>query len=248
VSEPQDIPLHVLYRDDEVVVIDKPAGLVVHPGAGNPDRTLVNALLHHFPELAALPRAGVVHRLDKDTSGVLVVARSESARRCLVDALKAREVKREYLAVVRGVVIAGGTVDAGIGRHRSDRLRMSVSERGRPAVTHYRVAARYRAHTLLAVQLETGRTHQIRVHLAYIGHPIVGDPLYGGRLSIPAGARDRLATVLHGFRRQALHARRLSFAHPVSGRKMTFDSEPPPDMRELIAALADDAAAGEASV
>jgi len=240
-AQAEALPLRVMYRDADVVVIDKPAGLVVHPGAGNPNGTLVNALLHHFPDLAVLPRAGVVHRLDKGTSGVLVVARNEAARRHLIEALKARGVRREYVAVTRGVLIAGGTVKTGIGRHRTDRLRMSVSERGRPAVTHYRVAARYRAHSLLNVSLETGRTHQIRVHLAHLGHPIVGDPLYGGRLSVPAGATERLAAALHALRRQALHARRLVFAHPATGAEMPFESPLPPDMTELIDALAEDA-------
>ena len=235
----QPMDLAILHEDESVIVIDKPAGLVVHPGAGRPDRTLVNALLHHDPRLAAVPRAGVVHRLDKDTTGLLVVARTLSAHKSLVEQISARTVRREYLAVVRGRVIAGGVVDAPIGRHPVHRTRMAVVRRGgRPAITHYRVESRYRAHTALSVRLDTGRTHQIRVHLAHLGFPVVGDPDYGGRSGPPAGAAPGLREALRRFDRQALHARRLALAHPATGQECEWSAPPPADLKALLAALA----------
>jgi 23S rRNA pseudouridine1911/1915/1917 synthase len=239
---PQAIALDLVYEDAQLIVVAKPPGLVVHPGAGNPDRTLQNALLAHDPSLAALPRAGLVHRLDKDTSGLLVVARTLEAHTALVRALEARDIHREYEAVVHGVLTGGGTVDAPIGRHATDRLRMAIREDGRPAVTHYRLLERFRAHTHLRVILETGRTHQIRVHLAHAGYPIVGDPVYGRRLAIPRGATAGLAEALRGFRRQALHAARLEFEHPVTGRPLAFEAPLPADLAGLLEALREDAA------
>ncbi|MFO1393712.1 MAG: 23S rRNA pseudouridine(1911/1915/1917) synthase RluD [Steroidobacteraceae bacterium] len=239
---PQDIPLVVVHEDRHVLVVDKPAGLVVHPGAGNPDHTLQNALLARDPKLALLPRAGIVHRLDKDTSGLLVVARTLAAHTALVRMLEERDIHREYEAVCRGVMTAGGTVDAPIARHPTDRVRMAVRQGGRESVTHYRVIRRFRAHTHVRVQLETGRTHQIRVHLAHAGFPIVGDRVYGGRLAFPKGASDALREALRNFPRQALHAARLEFAHPVSGKAVSCVAPLPADMQELLRVLEADAA------
>ena len=240
---PQDIPLDVLYEDDAVFVINKPAGLVVHPGAGNPDGTLVNALLYRDPSLNALPRAGIVHRLDKDTSGVMVVARTLPAQTRLVEMLSARDVHRQYLAVVAGALVSGGTADAPIDRHPRDRLRMTVREDGRDAVTHYRLRERFRAHTALECRLETGRTHQIRVHMQHLRHPIIGDPLYGGALKLPRGATDDLVAALRGFKRQALHAEVLEFAHPLTGQPVRAEAPVPADMRALMKAMREDTAA-----
>jgi 23S rRNA pseudouridine1911/1915/1917 synthase len=237
---PQAIALEVLHEDAGLMIVNKPAGLVVHPGAGNPDRTLQNALLAREPALAALPRAGIVHRLDKDTSGLLLVARTLGVHTALVRMLQARDVHREYQAVCAGVMTAGGTVEAAIGRHRSDRLRMAVRSDGRAAVTHYRVLRRYRAHTHLRVQLETGRTHQIRVHLAHIGFPIVGDPVYGRRLAVPAGATPALAAALRGLSRQALHAARLELLHPQTGIPLVVEAPLPADLCALLQALDED--------
>ena len=234
---PQNIPLDIRFQDKHLLVLNKPAGLVVHPAAGNPDGTLQNALLHYDPELAALPRAGIVHRLDKDTSGLMVVARSLGAHKSLVEQLQARSVKREYLALVQSVLAAGGTVDAPIGRHPRDRLRMAVVESGKPAVTHYRVLERFAAHTLVQAQLETGRTHQIRVHMAHIRCPLVGDPLYGGRPRLPRGASADLREAISAFRRQALHAQRLQLIHPASGEAVGWEAEIPKDYRQLLAVL-----------
>jgi 23S rRNA pseudouridine1911/1915/1917 synthase len=244
-SEPEDIALDVLHEDADVFVLNKPAGLVVHPGAGNPAGTLVNALLHRDPALAALPRAGIVHRLDKDTSGVMVVARTLPAHTALVEQLSAREVHRQYLAVVLGALVSGGTVNAAIDRHPRDRLRQAVREDGREAITHYRLRERFRAHTLLECRLETGRTHQIRVHMAHIKHPIVGDPLYGGPLKLPKGATTELVESLRGFKRQALHAETLEFAHPVGGEPIRCSAPMPVDMQALIASLRQDTAEAE---
>ncbi|WP_027349367.1 23S rRNA pseudouridine(1911/1915/1917) synthase RluD [Halotalea alkalilenta] len=239
--EAQDIALEILFEDEELLVIDKPAGLVVHPAAGNPDGTLLNALLHHLPEQIQLARAGIVHRLDKDTSGLMVVAKSLLAQRSLIEQLKDRSVSREYDAVVVGTPISGGRVDAPIGRHPRDRKRQAVVAGGKPAVTHYRVVERYRAHALVRCKLETGRTHQIRVHMAHRQLPLVGDPVYGGRLKFPAGASEVLKERLRGFSRQALHARRLSIRHPASGETLRFEASPPADLQDLIAALREDA-------
>ncbi|MGH8135246.1 MAG: 23S rRNA pseudouridine(1911/1915/1917) synthase RluD [Steroidobacteraceae bacterium] len=239
-SRPQPIAISIAWEDASVIVINKPAGLVVHPGAGNPDGTLQNALLAHDPALVRLPRAGIVHRLDKDTSGLLIVARTEAARATLVEALAARGIHREYQAVCIGVMTGGGTVDAPILRHPVDRKRMTVRADGRKAVTHYRVIARFRRHTWVRVMLETGRTHQIRLHLAHAGFPLVGDPVYGKRLVIPRGATPRLDAALRGFRRQALHAAKLEFAHPVNGRRIEVEAPLPADFVELVAALAKD--------
>jgi 23S rRNA pseudouridine1911/1915/1917 synthase len=233
----EPIALKLAHRDRHLFVIDKPAGLVVHPGAGNREHTMQNALLALDPALAAVPRAGIVHRIDKDTSGLLVVARTLEAHTALVRMLAAHEVQREYLALCLGALTGGGTVDQPIGRHRTDRLRMCVRADGREAVTHYRLEERYPAHTLLRVQLETGRTHQIRVHLAHIGHPLVGDPLYGGRRQLIAGATDAQRAALAAFHRQALHAARLTFSHPVSGKPVDVESPLPKDFAVLLKAL-----------
>lgn len=233
---PQAIELDVRFQDEEVMVVNKPPGLVVHPGSGNPDGTLVNALLHLDSSLEALPRAGLVHRLDKDTSGCLLVARTFGAHNRLVRAMKKRLIKRHYQALVWGEVIAGGTVDAAIGRHPVDRRRQIVTARGRRAVTHYRVSRRVAGGTLLDVTLETGRTHQIRVHLGHAGFPIVGDPMYGRRGS-PAGLSDEQREAWRGFRRQALHAAKLAFPHPGDGREVAVEAPMPEDFRRLIEAL-----------
>ena len=239
--EAQAIPLEIIHEDAALLVINKPPGLVVHPAAGNPDRTLQNALLHHAPALAHLPRAGIVHRLDKDTSGLMVVARSLPAHHALVAQLQARSVTREYLALVQGTLVAGGTVEANIGRHPVDRKRMAVRRTGgKPAVTHYRVERRFPAHTLLRVRLETGRTHQIRVHLTHIHHPIVGDPVYGGRMKLPGGTGEAVREAIRGFRRQALHAERLALVHPDTGESCQWQATVPEDMQRLIDILGAD--------
>jgi 23S rRNA pseudouridine1911/1915/1917 synthase len=241
--EPEGIPVNVVHADAALLVIDKPVGLVVHPGAGNRSGTLQNALLNLHPELATLPRAGLVHRLDKDTSGLLLVARTLESQTALSAALELREIKRTYRAICQGVLTGGGTVDAPIGRHRRERTKMAVVDGGRPARTHYRVLERFRAHTHVEVELETGRTHQIRVHMAHIRAPLLGDPTYGGRPRLPPAPSDELKVALQGFRRQALHASRLAFVHPISGVALSFESPLPPDFERLLALLRADAAA-----
>ena len=233
----EPIPLAVVFKDRAILVIDKPAGLVVHPGAGNSRHTLQNALLALDSRLALVPRAGLVHRLDKDTSGLLVVACTPEAHTALTAALAAREVTREYLALCSGVMTGGGTIDEPIGRHRTLRTRMAVRADGREAITHYRIERRFRAHTLVRVSLQTGRTHQIRVHLAHIGYPIVGDPVYGGRRRVPAGCSPDVAEALRSFPRQALHAARLGLAHPLTGCPLQFEAPLPQDMQRLIGKL-----------
>jgi len=240
----EDIPLDIRYEDADVIVVNKPPGLVVHPGAGNPAGTLQNALLHHDPKLAEIPRGGIVHRLDKDTSGLMVVARTLRAHTALVEQLSERDVHRQYLAVVYGRIIAGATIDAPIGRHPRDRMKQAVRDDGREAITHYRVRERFRAMSLVECRLETGRTHQIRVHMAHVRHPLVGDTQYGGGLKLPKGATPRLAEALRGFHRQALHAERLEFAHPADGRTIAVEAEVPADMAALIAALREEAREG----
>jgi 23S rRNA pseudouridine1911/1915/1917 synthase len=245
-AQPQSIPLAIAYEDRHLLVIDKPAGLVVHPGAGNPDSTLQNALLAHDPQLAALPRAGIVHRLDKDTSGLLIIARTVPAHTALVRMLEERAIHREYEAICRGVMTAGGTVDEPIDRHPTDRVRMAVREGGREAVTHYRVIRRFRAHTHVRVQLETGRTHQIRVHLTHAGYPLVGDKVYGGRLALPKGLGEDTRAALRAFPRQALHAARLELDHPITGKRLAVASPLPEDMTRLLDQLAADAVTAQA--
>ncbi|MCG8038606.1 MAG: 23S rRNA pseudouridine(1911/1915/1917) synthase RluD [Candidatus Thiodiazotropha taylori] len=239
-DKPEAMDLDLLYEDDALLVVNKPAGLVMHPAAGNPGGTLLNGLLHHHPPLTAVPRAGIVHRLDKDTSGLLVVAKTLQAQHALVQQLQARSVKREYRAIVQGSMVAGGTIDKPIGRHPVNRLRMAVVESGKQAITHYRVLQRFAAHTYLQVNLETGRTHQIRVHMSHIHHPLLGDPLYGGRQKIPPGLSDEAVGILQQFKRQALHATRLELTHPDSGELMSWEAPPPPDMQQMLRLLAND--------
>lgn len=234
------MPLNIVFKDSALLVINKPPGLVVHPGAGNVQHTLQNALLALDPKLAVVPRAGLVHRLDKDTSGLLVVARTPEVHTSLVAALAEREIERHYIALCAGVMTGGGTIDEPIGRHRSQRTRMAVRSDGRPAVTHYRVMKRFGAHTLVHVQLESGRTHQIRVHLAHVGYPVVGDPVYGGRRRLPPGASPAVAEALQGFRRQALHAARLRLVHPLTGEDVQWEAPLPADTAHLIAVLETD--------
>ncbi len=241
-AAPEPMALDVVFEDADLLVVNKPAGLVVHPGAGNPAGTLMNGLLHHAPGLGEVPRAGIIHRIDKDTSGLLLVAKTLPAHTALVRQLAARDISRSYLAVCHGVLTGGGTIDTPLARHPVDRKRMSVQPGGKPAVTHYTVLERFRAFTYIKVELETGRTHQIRVHFAYRRHALVGDPVYGGRLAVPAGASEALVEALRRFRRQALHATRLAFAHPTTGDALEFEAEPPEDFRQLLATLREDAA------
>ncbi len=236
--EPEAIELHIVHEDDDLLVINKPAGLVVHPAAGNHTGTLLNALLHHCPELEGVPRAGIVHRLDKDTTGLMVVAKTLSAHTDLVEQLQERIVSREYEAVAIGTMTGGGTVDAPIGRHPRQRKLMAVLEKGgKRAVTHYRLVERFAAHTHIRVKLETGRTHQIRVHMAHIRHPLVGDATYAGRFKIPKGASDELIYELKSFPRQALHAARLGLEHPGTGEYQEWTAPLPDDFQSLLAAL-----------
>ena len=236
--EPQDIELDIIYEDEHILVLNKPAGLVVHPAAGHADGTLVNALLAHSPDMAQLPRGGIVHRLDMETSGIMVAAKSLLAHQDLVAQLQERTVKREYVAVCIGVMTGGGTVDEPIGRHPKQRKKMAVlAVGGKPAITHYRVTKRFGHHTSIAVNLETGRTHQIRVHMAHKHYPLVGDPTYGGRPRIPKGASDELIAALRGFPRQALHARALGLYHPESGEEMHFECPIPEDLQGLLDVL-----------
>ena len=236
--QPQAIDLDIIYEDDSILVLNKPAGLVVHPAAGHADGTLVNALLAHAPELAQLPRGGIVHRLDMETSGIMVVARTLAAHNDLVAQLQARSVKREYCAVCIGAMTGGGTIDAPMGRHPKQRKKMAVlAVGGKPAITHYRITRRFGHHTQIAVNLETGRTHQIRVHLAHRHYPLVGDPVYGGRPRLPKGASDELIAALRGFPRQALHARALGLLHPESGEQCEFECPLPGDLLGLLDVL-----------
>ena len=237
---PQDIPLNIVYEDEDILVINKPAGLVVPPGAGNPDGTVLNALLHHCPQLDVVPRAGIVHRLDKDTTGLMVVAKTIAAQTNLVESLQAREITREYEAIANGLMTAGGVVDEPIGRHATKRTHMAITMSGRPSVTHYRVLEKYRLHTRLRLRLETGRTHQIRVHMAHISHPLVGDPVYGGRPRPPKNATPELRDMLRSFKRQALHAAMLSLYHPITGELMTWRAEIPEDFEKLGDLLRED--------
>lgn len=241
--EAQDIALDIVYEDQDILVINKPRDLVVHPSAGNPDGTVLNALLHHFPAIGDVPRAGIVHRLDKDTTGLMVVAKTVPAQTRLVESFQAREITREYEAVAIGRMTAGGTVNEPMSRHPTKRTHMSVHPMGKPAVTHYRIMEHFRSHTRLRLRLETGRTHQIRVHMAHINHPLVGDQLYGGRPRLPKGASEELVTALRTFDRQALHATTLRLYHPISGIEMEWHAPIPQDMVDLIEVLKADAEA-----
>ncbi len=239
-SAPEPISLDVVFEDDDLLVINKQAGLVVHPGAGNPTGTLMNGLLHHSPALAELPRAGIIHRLDKDTTGLMMVGKTLAAHTALTRALAEREVSRHYVAVCRGVLTGGGKIDEPIGRHPVDRTRMTIRQDGRPAVTHFTVRERYRAHSFVDVKLDTGRTHQIRVHFAHRRHALLGDGVYGGRLGLPAGATAALIDELRGFKRQALHAAQLKLLHPVSGDELVLDAAIPEDFAHLLDVLRTD--------
>ncbi|MGY0616736.1 23S rRNA pseudouridine(1911/1915/1917) synthase RluD [Vibrio sp. FJH11] len=238
--EAQDIPLDIVYEDDDIIVINKPRDFVVHPGAGTPDGTVLNALLFHFPDIAEVPRAGIVHRLDKDTTGLMVVAKTVPAQTRLVRALQKRNITREYEAIAIGRMTAGGKVDKPIGRHSTKRTLMAVSPMGKPAVTHYRVAEHFREHTRIRLRLETGRTHQIRVHMSYLQHPLLGDTAYGGRARIPSGASQELTDMIRGFDRQALHAVMLRFEHPITGEELEFHAPVPDDMVVITEALRQD--------
>ncbi|WP_347252625.1 23S rRNA pseudouridine(1911/1915/1917) synthase RluD [Legionella sp.] len=234
---PENIPLSVVYDDEHIVIIDKPAGIVVHPGAGNREHTLMNALLHHFPALHHLPRAGIIHRLDKETTGLLIIAKTLAAHTHLIRQMQAREIKRNYLTLVQGHLISGGEIHTFYGRHPRNRLKMAVCNDGKEAITLYSIRKHYHDFTLLDVQLMTGRTHQIRVHMAYINHPVVGDPLYGGRMRFPSQATNELRERFNHFHRQALHACQLSFTHPETGELLTFTVDLPDDFQQLIYAL-----------
>ena len=233
----EDIPLNVIFEDEDIIVLNKAVGLVTHPGAGNWSGTLANALLHYEPKLATLDRAGIVHRLDKNTSGLMVVARNEKSQKYLVEQLQKHSVSREYSAIVYGHMVAGGTIDEPIGRDTKDRVKQAVSSHGKEAVTHYRVIDRYQNHTHIKAILETGRTHQIRVHLSHIGYPLIGDPMYGGKVRFPKKADVILKEAIVNFKRQALHARKLTLTHPISGELMSWKAPLPEDMLALLDVL-----------
>lgn len=235
--EPENIPLNIVYEDDDIIVINKPKDLVVHPGAGNPNGTVLNALLYHYPPIAEVPRAGIVHRLDKDTTGLMVVAKTIPAQTKLVRDLQKRKITREYEAVASGIMTKGGTVDQPMARHATKRTLMAVHPMGKPAVTHYRIMENYRNYTRLRLRLETGRTHQIRVHMAHIAHPLLGDQTYGGRPRPPKNASEDFMEVLRNFKRQALHAVMLRLAHPITGEMMEWYAPLPDDFVELLNAL-----------
>lgn len=239
---PQLIPLDIVYEDEHILVINKPSGLVVHPGAGHADGTLLNALLHHSPEIGLVPRAGIVHRLDRETTGLMVVAKTITAQTDLVVQLQERTMGREYEAVVNGVMTGGGCVDEPMARHSKNRQKMAVVGVGKEAITHYRVLQKFRAHTHIRLKLETGRTHQIRVHMAHINYPLVGDPLYCGRFRIPKGCSEKMLATLRAFKRQALHAKKLELWHPETGEKMSWEIDLPNDLKQLLAVLKKDVA------
>src|SRR6218665_389640 len=236
----QDIALNIVYEDEHLLVIDKPAGLVVHPAAGHADGTLLNALLHHVPDIINVPRAGIVHRLDKDTTGLMVVAKTLQAQTKLVDQLQKRSVSRIYECICIGVITSGATIDAPIGRSSANRQRMAVIDGGKQAVTHYRVLERFRSHTHSRVKLETRPTHQILVHITHVGFPLVGDPLYAGRFRIPPAASPTLVQTLKEFPRQALHARFLELSHPITGQRMKWESPLPDDLVWMLSLLRQD--------
>jgi 23S rRNA pseudouridine1911/1915/1917 synthase len=236
----EDIELDIVYEDDDIIVINKPAGLVVHPGAGNQSGTILNALLHHYPDIDLVPRAGIVHRLDKDTTGLMVIAKTVPAQTQLVADMQERYITREYEAICIGRLTAGGTIDKPIGRHPTKRTNMAVNEFGRESVTHYRVIDKFREHTYIRLRLETGRTHQIRVHMSHIRHPLVGDYQYGGRVKMPKSASEDFANTIRGFKRQALHAAMLSFHHPITGEELSFEAPLPDDFKLLLTAMQND--------
>ena len=233
----EEIPLNIVYEDEDIIVINKQFGLVTHPGAGNWNGTLANALLYYDPTLSRLDRAGIVHRLDKNTSGLMVIARNEKSQRYLVEQLQSHLVDREYSAIVDGHMIAGGTVDEAIGRDPKDRVKQAVLSSGKAAITHYRAIDRFKSHTHVKAILETGRTHQIRVHLSHVGHPLIGDPMYGGRVRFPKKASEELKEELLSFKRQALHSKKLSLIHPISGESMSWKAPLPDDMLMLLEVL-----------
>jgi len=234
---PEKIPIDVVYEDEDIIVVNKPYGLVTHPGSGNWDGTLANALLHYSSDLSILDRAGIVHRLDKNTSGLMVVAKNLKSQKYLVEQLQTHSVEREYSAIVYGHMISGGTVNEPIGRDPKERVKQSVRINGKSAITHYRVIDRFTNHTHVKAILETGRTHQIRVHLSHIGYPLIGDPLYGGRIRFPKKAGNELKNALKAFQRQALHSKKLTLKHPTTGNLMTWKIELPEDMMGLINVL-----------
>jgi len=234
---PEDIDLNIIYEDEDLIIVNKPFGLVTHPGAGNWDGTLANALLYYDNNLSKLDRAGIVHRLDKNTSGLMVVSKNMKSQKFLVEQMQNHLVEREYSAIVYGHMISGGTINERIGRDSKDRLKQSISDNGKEAITHYRVIDRFTSHTHVNVLLETGRTHQIRVHLSHIGHPLIGDPTYGGRVRFPKKASDELKESLKNFARQALHSKKISLIHPVSGKLMSWKIDLPNDMQELLGTL-----------
>lgn len=236
----EDIELDIVYEDDDIIVINKPADLVVHPGAGNQSGTILNALLHHYPDIELVPRAGIVHRLDKDTTGLMVIAKTVPAQTQLVADMQERYITREYEAICIGRLTAGATIDKPIGRHPTKRTNMAVNEFGRESVTHYRVIEKFREHTYIRLRLETGRTHQIRVHMSHIRHPLVGDYQYGGRVKMPKAASEDFANTIRGFKRQALHAAMLRFHHPITGEELSFEAPLPDDFKLLLAAMQSD--------
>jgi 23S rRNA pseudouridine1911/1915/1917 synthase len=238
-SEPEEIPLDIIFEDESILIVNKPAGLVVHPAVGNWHGTLLNALLNHDANLETLPRAGIVHRIDKETSGLLMVAKTLQAHNSLTQQLQERTIHREYQAISKGRMTAGGTVDEPIARHPTDRKRYTVKESGKEAVTHYRVVKRFTHHTQIQVKLETGRTHQIRVHMAHVRYPLLGDPVYGGRFQMPPNCSEALEKELRSFKRQALHAAKLGLQHPVTDEYMEWEQPLPDDMTRLLQALAD---------